>query len=115
MFESGNVGGQSQCLFNCSCQPNVSKAQKELLHLHYRFGHVNMQQIQAVMRGGQLATTQEHKAMHIAALKCNIPKCATCEFAKAKWRTLPGQHAQVVDNQAQGATKHDKLFPGDQI
>jgi GAG-pre-integrase domain len=109
-----SVNEVNACLTDHANQ-NLSKAQKELLRLHYRFGHISMQRIQAVIRGGQLATTQEQKVTHIAASKCDVPKCAACEFAKAKRRTLPGQHAQVVDDLAQGATKHDKLFPGDQI
>jgi hypothetical protein len=94
---------------------NLTKAQKELLRLHYRFGHIGMQRIQSAIRQGQLATTQEQKVMHIAASKCDLPKCAACEFAKAKKRTLPGQHAQVVNIETQDGTKHDKVFPGDQI
>ena len=94
---------------------NLSKAQKELLRLHYRFGHIGMQRIQAAIRNGQIATTEEQKATHIAASKCDLPKCAACEFAIAKRRTLPGQHAQFVDDTTQGGTKHDKVFPGDQI
>jgi hypothetical protein len=63
---------------------NLTKAQKELLRLNYRFGHIGMQRIQSAIRNGQLATMQEQKVMHIAASKCDVPKCVACEFAKAK-------------------------------
>lgn len=109
-----SVNEINACLTDHANQ-NLSKAQKELLRLHYRFGHISMQRIQTAIRGGQLATTQEQKVLHMAASKCDTPKCAACEFAKAKKRSLPGQHSRTVDDLAQGTTKHDKLFPGDQI
>lgn len=91
---------------------NLSRAQKELLRHHYRCGHLGMQRIQAVLRTGNTAPSKSYKALYMAAGKCPIPKCAACEFAKAKRKPLPGQRIKADDPETTGNVKKGKLLPG---
>ncbi len=77
-----NVNELNACL-TINQNANLSKAQKELLRNHFKFGHMDMQQIQEVLRTGALARSQDEKARHLAASKVeDLPKCAACPLPK---------------------------------
>lgn len=67
---------------------NLTAAQKELQLWHWRLGHIGYKHVQALMRDGLgkydrptcLVTKNSNTA------KCQPPKCAACELARAKRR-----------------------------
>jgi hypothetical protein len=85
-----SVAEVNACLTIASTQ-NVNNAQKELLRAYFKLGHLSMQCIQSVLRTGALTPNKSDRALHLAASKCEIPKCAACEFSKARKKPLPGQ------------------------
>ena len=61
---------------------NLTTSQKLLLMWHYRFAHLNFKAVQWILRSGVFGKSP----IFIAASKCDAPKCAACEFGKAKRR-----------------------------
>jgi hypothetical protein len=62
---------------------NLSEPQKELLHWHYRLGHLGFRKIQLLMRSGMLSHTQSTCSLHTAALKIMTPpRCSACQIGK---------------------------------
>ena len=94
---------------------NLTTAQKELLRNHFKFGHLSMARIQQALRSGSLARNPSEKALHMAAGRCEIPKCAACQFAKARKRPLQGQKRTTKDEIKDGVLKDKKLLPGECI
>jgi hypothetical protein len=91
---------------------NLSNAQKELLRNHFKFGHLSMQHIQAALCTRALAHSKTEQALHLAASKCEIPKCAACQFAKARKRPLQGQRIKQDNSEKEGNLKKNVLLPG---
>jgi hypothetical protein len=80
------------------------------------FGHMSFRRIQFLMRSGILAKSQQARHLHatIGKLKTQ-PKCAACQFAKAK-RPLTTQnktHAKVANSTA--SLKKNTLLPGQEV
>jgi hypothetical protein len=71
-----------------------------------------MQRIQAALRTGALARSKTERALHLTASKCEIPKCAACQFAKAHKRPLQGQRIKQEDSEKEGNLKKNSLLPG---
>ncbi len=62
---------------------NLSKPQKELLHWHYRLGHLGFRKIQLLMRSGMLSHTQGTCSLHTVGPKITTPPhCSACQFRK---------------------------------
>ena len=59
---------------------NLTSLQKELLHWYFQLCHQGFDSLQWLLRMGQLGSTPLIKA----AANCRLPKCASCEYAKAK-------------------------------
>jgi hypothetical protein len=57
---------------------NLTAGQKLALEWHYRVGHLNFHSLQYVLRNFPFVA-----ARFGPATKCDPPKCAVCEFAKA--------------------------------
>ena len=93
---------------------NLSAAQKELLRLHFRFGHISLARIQAAIKTGAIATTKTQAMLHKRAASCEIQgiRCAACVFAKARRRPLPGHHKTTPDVENAGNIAKGKLLPG---
>jgi Reverse transcriptase (RNA-dependent DNA polymerase) len=106
-----SVAEVNACLTAAACQ-NINNAQKELLRSHFKLGHLSMQRIQSVLRTGVLTVNKSDRALHLAASKCEIPKCAACEFAKARKKPLPGQRIKMEDSKFDGNTSKGILLPG---
>ena len=65
---------------------NLTAGQKLLLEYHYKFGHTNMPLIQQILRSDAFPAGK-----FAAATKCQIPKCAICDFAKGHRRPTRGK------------------------
>ena len=98
---------------------NLTLAQKELLLWHWRLG-VGMQRVQAMMRnrsfedpfGRHTVLPPIIKAKFASTSSCAIPKCQSCELARARQRSPNVKHVQA-DLDAEGAISRDKLEIGD--
>jgi hypothetical protein len=88
---------------------NLTGGQKTLSHWHNRFGHLNLQAVQQILRYPPF--TQQ---MFYAAFKCDtyLLKCSICEYAKAHWRSISTKH---TTNSCAGILKADHLRPGCQV
>jgi hypothetical protein len=93
---------------------NLSAAQKELLRWHYRLGHLHFESIRRLLRTGALSQSSKIRALHRSAANCDLPKCASCQFGKAKRRPAPGKVQHVVAAH-DGAIKKEHLAPGQQV
>ena len=93
---------------------NLSEAQKELLRWHFRLGHINFATIQLLLRSGALATSEGAKTLHRAASKCELPKCASCQFGKMKRRPTESTISTPVLS-SEGALKKNNLLPGQHV
>jgi hypothetical protein len=75
---------------------NLSVAQKELLKTHFKFGHQGMRNLQRLLRTGALGNSPLQRAMG----RCDIPKCASCEYGKAKRRPVRSKRTKsIVDKE----------------
>ena len=63
---------------------NLSASQKVLLKLHFQHGHRSMQHLQQLLKTGALGATPINQA---ASCCKEIPKCASCQFGKARRRS----------------------------
>lgn len=98
---------------------NLSSAQKELLLWHWKLG-INMQRIQELMRPTQsLDRNGEKRLMPCVivpkfptAANCAIPRCQTCELARAKRRNPEVMRQQAI-KEKEGILAADRYEPGD--
>ena len=89
---------------------NLTIAQKELLRWHFRLGHLNFKAIQMLLRGKTLGDSN----LKVAAGRCAIPKCASCQYGKQKRRpTGATKQAPVPDRE--GSLKSGDLHPGQRV
>lgn len=71
--------------FNLSCvtessNQNINPQQKELLRWHFRFGHMNFNSCQLVLKSGAVGTSPIIQG----AGKCIPPQCTSCKYGKAR-------------------------------
>ena len=86
---------------------NLSESQKELLRWHFRLGHLNFAAVQQLLRSSALGSS----SLQTAASKCEIPRCASCQFGKAKRRPTGITHSRS-NPERDGALKAGDLLPG---
>ena len=89
---------------------NLTTAQKELMKWHYRLCHQGLASIQRLMKTGALGTSPLLRA----AAKCELPKCASCEFGKAKRRPTDTSTRTSVQEKEHNLKK-ENLFPGQRV
>jgi Reverse transcriptase (RNA-dependent DNA polymerase) len=87
---------------------NLSIGQKELLKLHWQHGHRNMKSLQDLLRTGALGTSPIQKA----ASNCTAPKCASCQFGKAKRRPT---HSKTSTQPYDKVLSKEILYPGQKV
>ena len=95
---------------------NLNEGEKEWLRWHQRLGHCAFSTIQFLMRSHVLAKSQKQRCLHTSIGKLGlVPKCAACQYAKAKQRSVerPRTHARVVDKG--GRLRKDVIHPGQEI
>ena len=74
----------SQCL-SVVTNHNLKATQKELLHLHWKFGHLNLARTQAILKSGICGSNLMLNAAANLDLKDLQPLCDSCLFDKGKW------------------------------
>ncbi len=85
---------------------NLTAGQKLLLEYHYKFGHANMPLVQQILRTKGFAAGK-----FAAAAKCQIPRCAICEYAKGHRRATKG-NIHTPNPSRVGSLKVDDLQVG---
>ena len=114
---AGILHRSTQALASCVTETkntNLLPSQKELLRWHFRLGHVAMSAVQKLLSLGRLAGTEQSKHLHTQAGKCELPKCASCQYGKQCRRPVPGR----VSNQnpvREGALSADNVLPGQKV
>ena len=86
---------------------NTTPAQKRLLRLHFRLGHLAMDSIQWLAKTGALG---KHASVYLA--KCDKQLCGTCLYAK-QTRRPTGVTRTEVRQDKEGGMKREMLEPGD--
>jgi hypothetical protein len=89
---------------------NLSESQKELIKWHFRLGHLNFTAVQHLLRAGHLGKTR----LQSSAANCAHPKCASCQYGKARQRATPSEIKKLV-KEKEGALKKGDIFPGQKV
>ena len=102
---------QANVLLLDDANQNLTNGQKLLLEWHYRFGHLNLRRIQALLRVFPFTANK-----YASASKCNIAsmKCSICQYAKAHRRSTHGTTTKV-NTDRDGALKAMNLSPGNRV
>ncbi len=109
-FKGRDVVGRLKELNLCvtdEANQNLTASQKELLKWHYRLGHLNLTAIQNLLKTGAMG----YSRLVQSASKCEHPKCASCEYGKARRKPTSATTTKPVADRV-GALKHEDLFPG---
>ena len=90
---------------------NLTAAQRLLLLMHAKFGHLNLAAVQTVLRKAPFLSTRYQNAS-----KCDILglRCEICELAKATRRPTQGT-TERTDPVADGTISADHLRPGSRV
>ena len=88
---------------------NLTSAQKELITWHQRLGHISFATIQWLARSGKLPCKNPK-----AVGNCDIPICASCQFAKQKKRPDKASKQTTKSGKEMELKKQD-LFPGQRV
>ena len=88
---------------------NLSPARKLLLHWHCRFGHKCMSRIQSIFRSAPFLSDR-----FLAASRCELPLCETCQYAKNHRQSTKGA-VQKVRLTTDGAIHDGHLRPGNLV
>ncbi len=115
---SSRVKGVFPCVGGTENE-NLSMPQKELLLWHWKLG-IGMQRVQTMMRKrtfeDPFGRIQVHppiiKTRFASTASCAIPKCQSCELARAHQRS-PNVRRVQADQDAEGAISRNKLEVGD--
>lgn len=86
---------------------NLTEAQKEYLHWHFRLGHLCSDTIQFLLRQPSFGTSQKIRA----ASRCTPPKCAACEYGKPHRKPLQASTSTPTPEK-EGGVKANDLYPG---
>ena len=87
---------------------NLTVAQKHLLKLHYKHGHRDMAMIQRLVKTGALGQTPLLQSV----ARCTVPKCASCQFAKARRRKTQATSKKDV---VEAKLSKEELIPGSKV
>ena len=98
---------------------NLTNPQKELLLWHHKLG-ISMRHIQRLMKVSNVVEPNGRKSVkdkiimpkYNSAATCDIPKCRSCEHAKAKQRKSKHVKSKAI-KEAEGAITRDKYQTGD--
>ena len=105
----GPAANTTGCVTN-EHNPNLTSPQKELLKWHYRLCHQGLASLQRLLKTGALGNSPLLRA----ASKCDLPKCASCEFGKATRRPTDSTTKTSVPEREYGLKK-ENLFPGQRV
>lgn len=88
---------------------NLDGAQKILLQWHFKLGHIGFNHLKWLIRTSHLPS--KHKKL---LSSCVLPKCAACEFAKAKKRPTHTS-TKRPDPEKESNLKKGDLLPGQRV
>ena len=89
---------------------NIDNSQKTLLKSHWKMSHIGLSTVQALYRsrnGEEPVLSSPHKRVNT----CDLPKCASCEYAKAH-RQPKKYHKTTERAKKRHILSHDTLRPG---
>jgi transposase InsO family protein len=89
---------------------NLSDAQKTLLMLHGRLGHVGFRKIQWMVRSGKVKVRNPKNVS-----SCDPPKCASCLFGKMTKRPTQATHSPQPKEDREMALRSNDLLPGQRV
>ncbi len=106
-----DVNPQANVLLLDEANQNLTHGQKLLLQWHYRFGHLNLRRIQALLRVFPFTA-----AKYASASKCDIAsmKCSICQYAKAHRRSTHSTTSKLNADR-DGSLKATNLSPGNRV
>ena len=90
---------------SCATNPgniNLTEAQKLLMTWHFRLGHFNLKAVQLLLKTVILGDSPAPRS----ASKCDLPKCPSCQYGKAKRRPT----TQHLSTEKQQFEKHLSEF-----
>ena len=93
---------------------NLSPAEKELLRWHQHLGHIAFKKVQQLMKSGVLAHSEATCCLHCIACRLPPVKCAACQYAKQRVRSIPGTATNVIQN-CRGVISQGNLPPGQEV
>ena len=84
-FVTSNLPEGVQCitLLEEETNKNLTRAQKELLHWHWRLGHASQKRVQGLMRKNVHTNEQIIVPSVQKASSCDRPMCSACRLARA--------------------------------
>ena len=91
---------------------NLSPAKCRLLHWHYRFGHINLRDIQLMLRNYPFGSDKFLSSSRVTFEE--RPMCEVCQYAKARRKVTNGKIAKI-DKDSEGDLKSNHLRPGDAV
>ena len=103
-------GHQVNLCVTAESNQNLTTSQKLLLTWHFRFGHLNFSTVQWILRSGIFGKN----SIFSAAGKCDHPKCAACEYGKARRQPTKSTIRKPVPER-ENALKGNILFPGQRV
>ena len=103
-------GQQVNLCVTAATNQNLTTSQKLLLTWHFRFGHLNFTTVQWILRSGIFGKN----SIFTSAGKCAHPKCAACEYGKARRRPTKSTIRTPVPER-ENALKGNTLFPGQRV
>ena len=86
---------------------NLTALQKELLCWHFQLCHQGFDSLQQLLQMGKLGS----KPLIKIAANCELPKCASCKYAKAKCQSTATSKQAAIPSK-QFPLKKDQLYPG---
>ena len=89
---------------------NLSDAQKTLLMLHGRLGHVGFRKLQWMVQTGKIKVKNSKNVS-----TCDPPKCASCLFGKMTKRPTKATHSPKPKEDREMALKSNDLLPGQRV
>ena len=104
-----HVAEQLNLAINDSANQNLSPSQRLLLLWHNRFGHTNFRRMQRLLRHEPFSSIK-----FLEAARCDVPICATCQYAKGHRKSTGGNTCRVLpeDKEVEGSIKDNYLKPG---
>lgn len=89
---------------------NLSDAQKTLLMLHGRLGHVGFRKLQWMVQTGKVKVRNSKNVS-----TCDPPKCASCLFGKMTKRPTKATHPPQPKEDKEMALRSNDLLPGQRV
>ena len=112
-----NVKAFNACVM-AEANQNLTPSQKELLKWHSKLGHIDLKQVQRIMKTGALGWTPLIKAASNVDLNKTPLVCGSCAFAKAKRRASRPKRDRAPHHSSNHKDKilsKDILRPGQKV